>query len=154
MHPNILSLIGGLILLISWIVQSTLYDYWDKRQGSLERAESIYIACLSNTFTMDAIQEIAPKGKSPQMWNTENFRLGLSYMVRGLSEEDQKHWSDTVQKAQDNDLNSIGAGLMNVVTNEQKSIERWRSRSRWLFILSYVIGSMIVVVAESLKTNA
>ncbi len=151
MHPNTLSLIGGLVLLISWIVQSTLYDYWDQRQSSLERAESIYIACLSSTFTMNAIQEIAPKGKSAGQWNNENFRLGLGYMMRGLSKQGQKHWSGALEQARDDDLNNVGSGLMDVVSGEQKSIERWRGRSRWLFILCYVIGSIVVVAAESLK---
>jgi hypothetical protein len=145
------SLIGGVILLVSWVVQSTLYDYWDGRQSSLDRAESIYIACLSSTFTMNAIQEIAPKGKSSGMWNNENFRLGLSYMVRGLAESEQKKWSDSLADAPDEKLNDVGIKLMEAVTAAQKSIERWRGRSRWLFIISYVLGSVIVVIAETLK---
>ena len=151
MQPGSLSLVGGLVLLVSWMVQSTLYDYWDKRQSSLDRAESIYIACLSSTFTMNAIQEIAPKGKSPGLWNNENFRLGLGYMVRGLAEREQKKWSDSLADAPDEKLNDVGSQLMKAVTADQKSIEMWRSRSRWLFIVSYVLGSVIVVIAETLK---
>lgn len=151
MQPSTWSLIGGVILLASWVVQSTLYDHWDGRQSSLDRAESIYIACLSSTFTMNAIQEIAPKGKSSGMWDNENFRLGLGYMVRGLSESEQKKWSDSIDKAPDEKLNDVGSKLMEAVSTEQKSIERWRSRSRWFFILSYVLGSVIVVIAETLK---
>jgi len=151
MQSSTWSLIGGLILLVSWVVQSTLYDYWDKRQSSLDRAESIYIACLSSTFTMNAIQEIAPKGKSPGIWNNENFRLGLGYMVRGLAEEEQKKWSDSLADAPDEKLNDVGLKLMEAVTTEQKAIERSRSRSRWLFIISYVLGSVMVVIAETVK---
>ena len=151
MHFETLTLIGASMLLGSWIIQSTLYDYWDKRQASLDRAESIYIGCLSSTFVLNAIHEIAPKGRMPERWTNENFRLGLGYMVRGLSDAGQKHWSDTLDQAQDDDLNNVGSGLMDAVSEEQKSIERWRGRSRWLFILSYVIGSILVVAAESVK---
>lgn len=151
MQPSTWSLVGGLILLGSWVVQSTLYDYWDGRQSSLDRAESIYIACLSSTFTMNAIQETAPKGKSAGTWNTENFRLGLGYMVRGLAESEQKKLSDSLDEAPDEKLNEVGLKIMEVVTAEQKAIETWRSRSRWLFIVSYVIGSVIVVIAETVK---
>ncbi len=154
MHLNTLSLMGGLVLLISWVTQSTLYDYWDKRQSSLERAEAIYIACLSSTFTMNAIQEIAPKGIGSGQWNNENFRLGLRYMVQGFSGEEQKHWSSALDQAKDDDLNNMGTGLMDAVSCQQKSIEKWRSRSRWIFIVSYVIGSILVVIAESLKHGA
>jgi hypothetical protein len=147
---NALTLIGGLVLLISWVVQSTLYDYWNQRLSSLERAESIYIACLSSTFTMNAIQEIAPKGKGSGLWNNENFRLGLNYMLKGLSDAGQKRWSNTLN-AQDADLNKVGSGLMEEVSSQQKLIHRWKARSRWLFIMSYVVGSIAVVVAESLK---
>ena len=151
MQPSTWSLVGGVILLLSWVVQSTLYDYWDGRQSSLDRAESIYIACLSSTFTMNAIQEVAPKGKSSGMWNNENFRLGLGYMVRGLGESEQKKWSDSLEEAPDEKLNDVGIKLMEVVTAEQKAIERWRGRSRWLFIGTYVVGSVIVVISETLK---
>ena len=151
MQASTWSLVGGLILLVSWLSQSMLYDYWDQRQSSLDRAESIYIACLSSTFTMNAIQEIAPKGKSSGMWNNENFRLGLGYMVGGLSEDEKKKWSDSVSETPDEKLNDVGLKLMDVVRAEQTSIERWRSRSRWLFILSYLLGSVVVVIAESLK---
>jgi hypothetical protein len=151
MKAQTLSLIGGLILLGSWITQSTLYDYWSRRSSQLQQAEVIYLSFLSNSFILNAIEDTS---KSAGYWNTMNFRTGLNYMIQGLPTAQRAKWDEMMTAIEADQLNSFGATLMTEIESQEQFIERWQTQSRWMFIITYVIGAIVLIIAERLKRKS
>lgn len=150
MKLHILKLLGGLLLLASWITQNTLQNHWAGRSAKLQQAEVIYLTFLSNSFVMNAMTE---KNSSTLYWNAQNFRLGLDYMATALQKTKKDDWREVVSSAKDDDLNIIGLKLMEEVEAEGKRIGTWRAWSWWMFLVAYLAGASSVIVADLLKAH-
>jgi hypothetical protein len=146
--PKWMTILGGLILLLSWGTENTLYHFWNSRDSELKQAEMIYYTFLSGTFTINAIQE---HGGSA-LWGTESFRLGLDRIIRGLPKPEQTTWLDSLSSIPEDKLNDFGVSIMKEVESQQNRIESWERLSRWSFLLAYVIGSALLILAELTKS--
>jgi hypothetical protein len=142
MMPKLLSLVGGLILFGSWVAQTTLYDRWNDKAGSMDRAESVYIVTLSAVFVIQSVPHSVGDG------NVTLFRLGLDYMIRGLPSDAQADWRRRLLQTNDDDINNFGIQLMEYIDREKTSLERWKAGFLWLFIALYIAGSVLLILGQ------
>ena len=142
MRSKLLSLVGGLILFGSWVAQTTLYERWNDKTASMDRAESVYIVTLSGVFVMQSVPREVGE------YNVTLFRLGLDYMIRGLPNGAKADWSKRLLETKDDDLNHFGIQLMEFVEREKTSLERWKAGFRWLFVALYVVGSVLLILGQ------
>ena len=142
MVPTLLSLVGGLIVFSSWVAQMTLYDRWKDKKDLLDKAESIYIVTLSGVFVIQAGSERVA------FWKKEVFRLGLSYMIRGLPTKARANWEERLGKIEDDGMNEFGSQLMTYITERMVSLEKWKARFQWLFIALYILGSVLLILGQ------
>jgi hypothetical protein len=145
MTPKFLSLLGGLILFGSWVTQTTLYERWNNKVASLDRAESLYIVTLSSVFVIESV----PNREGDMEYGL--FRLGLDYMVRGLPENTQKEWQEKLLRTGDKELNDFGSQLMDFIDRDKATLEAWKTNFLAIFMSLYIVGSALIILGQYLE---
>lgn len=147
-----LILLGGGILLISWISQNILHYQWQTRLTEIQSATLKYAIYLSNTYVMNNIEEIdEKKSPSPIEWNVLNFRLGLQTISEALPSHERSSWKGKINNTQKEGLNDIGVKLMKKFSEEQERIKKWEQRFRLVFIGTYLLGTFSLLIGQFLK---
>ncbi len=82
---TLLSVLGSVILLVSWAVQQLLFDNWNARLSKLGSAEAVFHAYRANDGLFRALRVIAPQAindiERQQLKSYENGLVVLAQVV-------------------------------------------------------------------------
>lgn len=165
-----LELVGGLLLLVSFAIQNFLYDRWDEEAAStnqaiLERAVIDKSILLNETlfFVAEADSSLSPEDalelKTLKLKEAARKAMMAEFVgIRsaGIDEVEARRLLEPGSKAarQIEDLRSYleFVTVMNTVNQSHepaalalRRLERSRRVARWLFLVSYVLGSLALL---------
>lgn len=154
---------GGLILLISWITRTFLFERWNRRLADIRTARSGYFTYQSNNALFSAVTMIANHELRNELWDLQNhnYEHGLIHLRNALSSQRQHHLDQKIREMAQKD-SYLGMGehgyraaevvvVQEELLNEKAEIELYEHRSEIAFWFLYFAGSTIILMGNLLS---
>jgi hypothetical protein len=164
-----LKVVGGGLLLLSFIVQNFIYDYWDKEAdeyynsnrdfSDMSRSSLLYLNLYFNTHLPDSNLEAIVKA---QYINMAAQKAALGQTVEIITRDTDKQARIDLCNALLQKSNSVADfnGYLDYIkfasqtdtynlSDSQKRVERIntnRESFRYVFLIAYIIGSILLLV--------
>ncbi len=160
---SFVSVCGAVLLFVSWAFQQTLLDQANGEMQAISNAQGVYQTYQSNNALFNAVAETlggnAEAQRRLRQFQVYNYELGLRPMEH-LLDRDQRAglpgpvspYSGDFQfeqafKITQERLEKIQARLF----EKQDWIRERKSRLKWIFLTLYGLGSLAVLLANSVK---
>jgi hypothetical protein len=160
---NIASVCGAVLLFVSWAFQQTLLDKANGRAQALSNAQAIYQTYQSNNALFNAVVATLAGNESAQReirrYQISNYALGLQPMENLLEPSDRTNLPGPVDvfsgdfdyaRAIETTQTRLEA-IQNGIRDEKNQIEGRKARLRWVFLTLYGLGTLVVLLANSIK---
>lgn len=165
---RLFKIIGGGLLLLSFIVQNYAYDYWDKEAeeyynsnkdfSDMSRSSLLYLNLYFSSNVPDKALDSIVKGQYINM-AAQKAALGQTVEIttRDMDKQEKLDLCNALlQKAKtvktfEDYLGYINFSRTSDTYTLKDSVDRvdrinkWRNASRWGFLLTYIIGSAILL---------
>lgn len=143
--------VGAAILLVSWLTQTLLFDYWAQKSDAYERMFSTIIH-LSTTVRLAALPCVESSSKSvssdkPSDGECEKlipFRL-LPY---SLPKPDRDELENVLRQERQPTVGNLIWGVGLFLEEKVAKIDFWRSIFRLGYIALYLLGTVLVIYSE------
>lgn len=160
---SLISVSGAVLLFASWAFQQTLLDQANGEMQAISNAQSVYQTYQSNNALFNAVGETlggdARAQQRVRQFQIYSYELGLRPMESLLDPEQRQDLPDPVDvysgdfefeqalaTTQDR-LEKIQARLF----EKKDRIQDRKTRLKWVFLTLYGLGSLAVLIANSLK---
>lgn len=161
-------MIGGGLLLLSFIVQNFIYDYWDKKSddyisvnrdfSDMNHSSMLYLNLYFNThLENDTVQAVVKQQYINMAAQKQALGQTVEIMTRDIDKQDKIDLCNSfLQKAKSvsdydsylefiNFVNKTDPYDPKASMDRVKIIGNWRETSRWIFLLSYILGSVLLL---------
>jgi hypothetical protein len=151
---------GGLILLISWITRTFLFERWNRRLADIRAARSDYFTYQSNNALFSAVTKTANRELWDELWDLQNrnYEYGLTHLRDVLSKQRQHHLDQKIHEMSHKDpylaMGEHGYRAAEVVVvqeellKEKAAIELYEHHSEIAFWFLYFAGSAIILMGN------
>ena len=160
---SLISVSGAVLLFASWAFQQTLLDQANGEMQAISNAQSIYQTYQSNNALFNAVGETlggdARAQQRVRQFQIYSYELGLRPMESLLDPEQRQDLPDPVNvysgdfefeqalASTKDRLEKIQARLF----EKKDRIQDRKTRLKWVFLTLYGLGSLAVLIANSLK---
>jgi len=154
---------GAVLLLASWAFQQTLLDQANGEMQAIANAEGVYQTYQSNNALFNAVNEalVGNAAATQQVRRVQvyNYELGLRPM-ESLLDPDQRQDIPAAVDPYSGDFQFESAfavtqerleKIQERLFQKEARIRDRKSRLRWIFLSLYGLGSLAVLVANSVK---
>ncbi len=163
---SLATVVGGLVLVGSWILQQTLLDRANGKLDRIYNAQSTFATYQSNNALFNAILSATAPGVSRRLdvrrSQVYNYELGLRDMEDLLSAKERRGIPPTLisQAFSSADifvrlwptLQARTVKIQAAVRNKRARILSEKNRLYWIFFALYLCGSTLVLSGTVLKT--
>jgi hypothetical protein len=152
--------LGGLILLFSWLSQTFLFDRWRSRLAQIQEAHMEFITYQSNHGIYAVLSNVVPPEKREELQSLEirDFRTGLNKLLEVLSDRQHEALDDKIEAQVENyaaqnpeEIAQIMAESTVIQTEfaeEKQRIKAKKSHAEKLFWVLYILGSVLILLGK------
>lgn len=152
---KIMILAGGIVLLISWLLQNVLFQKWDDDLSDIEQARSVFTSYESTNSLFNSIYLIAAPDQKNMIrsYQIANYRDGLSMLVPFLSDQARESIAIAIdeQEADPGDLSRVQREIDQVLSQfevKEKRVDQLRNRALLWVSGFYVLGAGLAIAGE------
>jgi hypothetical protein len=153
-------LLGGLVLLFSWLSQTFLFDRWRSRLTQIQEAHTGFITYQSNHGIYAVLSSLVPPEKRNELLSLEirDFRTGLDELRQVLSKRQLEALEDNIEAqvgiyAAENSeeiarIMAESTVIQTEFAKEKQRIEAKKSSAEKLFWVLYILGSVLILFGK------
>ena len=160
---TLLSVVGSVILLVSWGVQQLLFDSWNAKLSKLGSAEAVFHAYRANDGLFRALRAVAPQAigdlERQQLRSYENGLSVLRQVVDPNIYDDSR--SRSIRTLPDGmkfeELSAHGKiivefdAMQRALALERRALSGRKESAETVFLALYVLGTLVLIAGGAVK---
>jgi hypothetical protein len=160
---TLFSVVGSVILLVSWGVQQLLFDSWNSKLSKIGSAEAVFHAYRANDGLFRALRVIAPQAIADiELQQLKSYKNGLAVLTSvvdsNIYNSSRTLSIETLPEGQGFEkLNAYGKimvefdAMQRAITLERRQLSNRKEIAETVFLTLYVLGTLLLIASGAVK---